>query len=326
MKTLVAILLCVFSSAGHSEESLSPEAGQDWTLVTTDRGFLKKPEYPGVGGMTTDLLAIFKDKLWMVKWDFHWNSYSSTNGLRWSKEGEDLDMSRMLVVPVGYAVIAFKDKLWKIGGADQDGSASGACIYSSADGVAWSEAVHKPAFGDTAGYAKLVVHNGELWYFGSPAAITTQNDDVWNSQDGLTWTKVGAVPTVSGRTRKGYVVASFNGKLWIIGGMTGSMWGVGDCHNDVWSSEDGKTWTQATEKAAFGNRAASGSVVAGGKLWLFGGIEGSNDSDKLKDVWNSSDAVHWARVTDDAPFEGAVSALSYRSKLWVFGKNVWRSE
>ncbi|MBT9190589.1 Kelch repeat-containing protein, partial [Zobellia russellii] len=65
----------------------------------------------------------------------------------------------------------------------------------------------------------------------------TYKNDVWYSNDGLTWTEATSAPPFSGRS--GHTTAVFDNKLWVIGGYDGTY------KNDVWYSNDGLTWTEA---------------------------------------------------------------------------------
>ncbi|UII76807.1 hypothetical protein LV716_03175 [Flagellimonas sp. HMM57] len=128
--------------------------------------------------------------------------------------------------------------------------------------------------------------------------------------------------------RRDHSTVTFDGKLWIIGGR----FGVRDRLSDVWYSEDGASWTQATDAAPFGERHGHTSVTFDGKLWVIGG---SDSSGRLNDVWYSEDGVNWTEATGAAAFsERALhTSITFDGKLWVIGglggnslNDVWHSE
>ena len=140
---------------------------------------------------------------------------------------------------------------------------------------------------------------------------------VWNSTDGVNWTQV-LEKTPFGAPGYGEVVV-FQDKIWQLGSGRG-----------VWNTTDGITWTEATPEAGFGNRAASAVAVYDEKLWLIGGrTEGPSDPPEkhypnfttYNDVWCSTDGVTWTRVLEHAPWAERMwfIAREYAGKLWIFG-------
>ena len=100
--------------------------------------------------------------------------------------------------------------------------------------------------------------------------------------------------------RKMHQVVSFKNKLWLIGGADFyEEWQLSGNRNDVWSSVDGIGWAQETVAAAFSPRHNHRVIVFNDKLWLIGGISGSQ---AMGDVWSSGDGVNWTQVTANAPF------------------------
>ena len=76
------------------------------------------------------------------------------------------------------------------------------------------------------------------------------------------------------------------------------------------------------------------SVVFDGKLWVIGGDDGT---DRLDDVWSSSDGVTWEETSSSAAWSArrGHSSVVFDDKLWVIGGNagsgnyfddVWSSE
>ncbi len=116
-----------------------------------------------------------------------------------------------------------------------------------------------------------VVFDGKMWVLGGSSTVTgewVELNDVWSSEDGLTWTQVTAAAPWC--PRSGLAAVVYHGKIWVLGG--------GD-RNDVWCSEDGANWTQVTNQAPWARRSAHSCVVHDDKIWLLSGWQ-------KYDVWN----------------------------------------
>jgi hypothetical protein len=140
---------------------------------------------------------------------------------------------------------------------------------------------------------------------------------VWNTSDGIHWTKV-LDKTPFGTRGYGELVV-FNGKLWQLG--SGA---------DVWCSSDGVNWTCVCTQAPFGKRYGSAVAVYKGKLWLCGGAVGQASDPPEKhypsittynDVWCSEDGSNWTRVVEHAPWAERMwfIAREYAGRLWIIG-------
>lgn len=134
--------------------------------------------------------------------------------------------------------------------------------------------------------------------------------------------------------RKNTEVLVFNERIWVIGGYDSQ-----GQNQEVWSSQDGDTWVQITDKAAFGERFDHSVAVFNNKMWLMGGTRYADNAAtiRLNDIWSSTDGKNWTLESSEAPFplRYSPSLLVYKSKLWMMagtgedynGKNdVWFSE
>lgn len=125
-------------------------------------------------------------------------------------------------------------------------------------------------------------------------------------------------------------------------------------HGDVWVSSDlGSTWFELLEDAEseglWKNRAYFEAVTKGNFMYIMGGQNFTTvlppsppdfeliivPSEFFKDVWRSSDGVHWEQMTNDAGWATAsqncpagpddsqgragLSAVSFKGKLWIMG-------
>jgi hypothetical protein len=206
--------------------------------------------------------------------------------------------------------VVFDNKLWVIAGLS--GSVYFNDAWSSADGVSWTRATAEAAFSPRFRAACAAFNGGDgekLWLIGGGAAAV-DNNEIWSSADGASWSPAGPAPFSS---REAAVCLVFNHELWIIGGYSASL---GTFDNSVWHSADGTTWLLATAEAAFSPRYRHAGAVLGTKMWITGGWNGSTE---LSDVWSSADGVTWTQAASSSPFSARSghSCLAYADKLWV---------
>lgn len=137
-------------------------------------------------------------------------------------------------------------------------------------------------------------------------------NDVWRSSDGISWTQIQASAPWS--ARGAHCLSYFNGKLWIMGGSSAyaAAW-----YNDVWSSPDGISWTQEIASAPWQARHEFTVTVHNGKMYLIGGYLSTYAM--ASDVWETPDGVAWAHVGNINTSRREHVAISFKSKLWVYG-------
>ena len=109
-------------------------------------------------------------------------------------------------------------------------------------------------------------YRDRLWLFGGANHIANDRstddflNDVWVSDDGISWTLVTPAAPWSPRDKPGVVV--FNDELYLLGGQGTA---------DVWRSSNGRDWTQLVAKADWSPRHDFARVAYSGRLWVFGG-------------------------------------------------------
>ena len=93
------------------------------------------------------------------------------------------------------SIVYFKGRLWMYGGLDYQARTFLNDIWSSSDGVTWSEPADTRAWSPRGGQTVVVYHD-RLWLFGGANHIAGDRstdgflNDVWVSDDGITWTQV----------------------------------------------------------------------------------------------------------------------------------------
>ena len=195
--------------------------------------------------------------------------------------------------------------------------------------IVWTQAT------DSAGWSKrcgqgAVVFNNELWVMGGLNSgldgSGRSQQDVWHSSDGAHWS---LATDSAGWTRRVLPTClAYGGKMWVIGGVAAGVdSGTSVLTHDVWSSTDGVHWTLATDSAGWHPRVGQAGVVFDSLMWIMGGadtFDSGGPGQRVNDVWNSSDGVHWTRVTASAgwaPRDGH-AAVASMGRMWVLGGEV----
>ena len=176
----------------------------------------------------------------------------------------------------------------------------------------------------------LAGFRGKLWLIGGHDAYDMLNADIWNSLDGVFWTRVETTGAFAARTHARLLV--FNDRLWLIGGNGAKPDQPAAPLADVWSSADGIDWRQETASAPFGGRFDHGAVVFNDRLWVIGG---TTEGGRTNDVWWSTNGVDWTEASHSAAFSArtghTVSVMNGR--LWLVAgddgalrDDVWSSD
>ncbi|MEK7541105.1 MAG: hypothetical protein AAB529_02640 [Patescibacteria group bacterium] len=173
----------------------------------------------------------------------------------------------------------------------------------------------------SAPFAKRDAHNAivflnKIWLLGGVGGSSPDYSkiysDIWNSQDGETWTLV-TNKAPWGPRRAGEAIV-FKNKLWILGGVT-----TGEKYlNDVWYSENGIDWILATNHAAWLPRKGFGAAVFQEKIWVIGGV---TTNGVVNDVWYSENGIDWILANNKAPWRERydLSVEVFLRKLWLSG-------
>lgn len=169
-----------------------------------------------------------------------------------------------------------------------------------------------------------VSFNGKLWILGgyNPGQVRgdTYYEDVWSSEDGISWTQ--EVEDAPWLGRRGHKVVVFNDgtgeALYLIGGFSvDERSGYRQYNNDVWKSSDGVNWTEIKSNSeedletplSWHARSDHAVVVAnhGGTdyIYLIGGrtqLEGKGGTyaqEYFDDVWRSTNGVDWTYMNNN---------------------------
>ena len=154
--------------------------------------------------------------------------YSSSNGSTWSEiRAYEYNSTECFKGRSGHQVVVYNGKMYLIGG--YDGSVFKNDVWSSSDGLNWTEETASAGFTARDGH-RVVVYNDKMYLIGGVSNGSMQKD-VWSSSDGKTWHQ----ETDAGFTaRAGHQLALFDDRIYMSGGIDGT-----DTYQaDVYYSDD----------------------------------------------------------------------------------------
>lgn len=139
-------------------------------------------------------------------------------------------------------------------------------------------------------------------------------NDVWKTEDGVTWTPLGNAPWAR---RSYHIMLELNNCVFVMGGQDFLHF-----YNDVWKMCDGKTWELVTKNAPWPGRAGLGGTVFQNKLVIAGGCFNRNNNpaqrDFYGDVWSSEDGVTWTELNSTAwPPRSGPRLVVMKEKLFL---------
>lgn len=159
--------------------------------------------------------AVFNHKIWLIGgWDgkkYYNDVWNSADGVNWTKAAEKTDWSPRTLSKI----IVFKNRLWIIGGGVIDGEKtdnpnSEKEIWSSADGISWTQSKTN-ASNQIAGTP--IVFDNKLWLVGANRNNGFASGVLF-SEDGENWQEMNAP-----WSPRGAVAAwVFDNKLYMTGG------------------------------------------------------------------------------------------------------------
>ena len=249
-----------------------PELVSDVWTTTDGRSWRRHADVPAPKGINIPVCFVHDGKMWMTSNDGKF--FSSPDGETWSVVHEHPPWAGRYAA--GAAV--FRGRMWVLGGSGQGKLHND--VWSSADGADWTLEVAEAPWSKRQLFGMVVVHDGKLWLLGG--GVTNYHPfctsrDVWNSADGVHWTKVVDEAPWIGRIWSNAV--SYRGRLWVFGGFRAEPEWTN--LNDVWYSTDGTRWERLETETVWSPRHEVSAYVYAGGLWVIGG----NSWPLMNDAW-----------------------------------------
>lgn len=269
-----------------------------WSRVTERASYPVGYNYP---------VFVARERMWALHAEGTW---SSVDGSKWRKE--NLPSARHNVYESQY--VLFNDSLYALGMNSGNYLAMQyqPTIRRSRDFQHW-EILAKQSNLPRRIFFGLAVFKGKICLLGGLDGKNYQND-VWNSVDGIHWTRAVVHAEWSPRSQSRVIV--YQDRLWMIGGgvIDGEKSNNPRSEHEVWSSTDGVKW----QKAGNGLPHHSGGtpVVFDNQLWLVGA---NRDGRFGRSSLVTTDGLVWREEAAPWTPRGGVAAWVYRGKLWMTG-------
>jgi hypothetical protein len=267
----------------------------------------------------------FNDRFWLFGGWFDSNqenlrdAWVSSDGRRWEQVVERLPFAE---TDYQAAVVA-GSRLYLLGGW-ADGrlptARASSNVWWTSDGLNWALATAQPGWSPRLGAAAIQFRD-RIWLLGGVedyhrAGPDQLKNDVWNSEDGVVWTRV--LEGAPWSPRAFSAIAVFDDHLYLMGG--GSYRETRLQLTDVWRSRDGLRWERVRGHPAWSGRIWHSAVVVNGALYL---MEGWRDDPptNLDEVWRTRDGERWELLPlcPGARIPHASRAVAAGSRIYQFG-------
>lgn len=286
---VLPVMACTKSEAKLSEYL--------WSNVTEHAGFPQGYNYPVFVIGDESLLAL-NNGGWLSK-----------DGKNWRKT----DLPESNLNPAYQKYVQFKGAVYALGAMRGNylNFTISTKILRTRDGKTWETVAEESNLPERIFYG-AVVFKDKIWLAGGFDGKRYYND-VWNSADGVNWTRVAEKTDWSPRNT-GLII--FKNKMLLLGGgaIDGDKEINSNSNNEFWASEDGVNWT-LTEVIPKRKRGGT-PVVFDGKLWFIGANRGNGfDSGVLF----SEDGENFQEMKAPWSPRGGAVVWIFNNKLYMTG-------
>jgi N-acetylneuraminic acid mutarotase len=288
---------------------LTSALGTSWTQIQANASWAKR----------FALNSLFlKNKIWamagVTSSGVQNDVWSSLDGVTWSQVTPHAPWSARS----NATALTFDNKLWILGGTPRNATYNYfSDVWSSPDGLTWTQITATAPWGKRAFHASTVFNN-KMWVIGGFVGTPPTShlvSDVWSSPDGISWTQT--TPNAGWMAYSKEKVLVFDNKMWVF-----------IPNGQIWSSPDGVTWAQTTVSGAstFLKRADSDVFVLNNKMWIVGGTATApgactGPNGFCNDAWSSLDGMTWAQETTAVTSYAGVAGHSIVLVPPTFGSN-----
>ena len=238
-----------------------------------------------------------------------------------------------------HASVVFNDALWILGGYGYQGVQKDSYledVWYSSDGQTWEVATMDAPWHGRTGHAVVVLGDKMILIGGyavdEDASNTHDTDhymnDVWQSTDGETWTKLTDAP-FGKRAYHSAVVVEVGGvdTIFVIGGMKNGT----DYYDDIWKSTDGENWSEVSltdeSRETLGRRSGMAVTKVGSDIYIQGGYtpdyeiaQVDQDDWKKTRIFNTSTGTVEKANRPGYPYKNRalMEMVPYQGKLFLF--------
>lgn len=241
--------------------------GVTWKLVEKEAPW-KHSDLP--------MTLVFNDKIWFMggwyngRLPGHSASnevWHTTDGMKWELATKNAAWTPRIAA----ATVEFKGRMWLLGGIENyyfgDEKSLKNDVWSSIDGKDWTLITDNASWAPRA-YHQAVVLNDRIYVLGGGNYVPKYqaHNDVWSSEDGVSWRK--ETDTAGWNPRLWFSSVVYRDRMWVLGGWSNhpsKNWG------DVWYSKDGKDWSQLKSDVVWKERHEHSAYVWRDKIWVAGG-------------------------------------------------------
>lgn len=287
---LIGLAACsnvsVPSSNAQTTGETSPRAEYTWTKVFDEGPWPKSYNFQ-MFAVRSALVAIHPQGTW-----------TSADGKIWSKSSLPNAINNQAFLDY----VFFKDALYGLGylNGNIEQFIFKPEIYRTKDLKKW-ETISRTSSLPRRFFYRPFVFKDKIWIIGGEDK-NTKYDDIWNSSDGINWTKQKS--SLPFGARSGSQIVELGDKLYLL-------------NNDVWSSTDGLSWELVTREIVKGEEIFGyTAVVFDQRIWLLGCNRNGQFS---SEVLVSADGKNWEGR--DAPWSprGGIAAAVFDGKIYMTG-------
>lgn len=235
------------------------------------------------------------DKLWVFHPDGNW---FSENGTDWTKSTLPNAINNLAFLKY----VHFNNAIYGLGHFEGniEQNTFKPEIYKTTDFENW-ETISKKSNLPNRFFYHPFVYDNKIWIIGGEDK-NTQYADIWNSPDGIVWTK--QKDNLPFGNRSGSKIAELNGTLYLF-------------NNDVWTSKDGLNWTLLTKELIKGEEIFGYSVaVLENKIWLLGC---NRNGTFRSQVLVSSDGKTWQEQNAPWTPRGGIASTVFKDNIYMTG-------